>query len=96
MTVVVFAKWVARDGEESAVAAAIARLVGPSRAEPGCLEYQPYRDADDPGVFMIYERYVDRAAYDAHTSSEHFRRYAVEDGIPRLAARERIFGVPYE
>ena len=35
MAYVVVAKWIANEGEEAAVAAAIEALVEPSRAEPG-------------------------------------------------------------
>jgi quinol monooxygenase YgiN len=91
MAYVVLARWVARDGEEEAVAAVIDQLIGPTRAEPGNLVYQAHRDPADPHVFVLYEAYVDEAAYAAHGASDHFRRLAIEDGIPRLAARERQF-----
>lgn len=91
MAYVVLARWIAKPGEEAAVAAAIDALIDPSRAEPGTLVYQPHRDPSDPRVFMLYEQYVDEAAYRAHGDSEHFRRHAVEDAIPRLEARERAF-----
>jgi quinol monooxygenase YgiN len=94
MTFVVLAKWVAQPGEADRVAAAISKLVEPSRAEPGCLSYRPHRDVDDPSVFLLYEEYTDRAAYDAHAASEHFRRHALEEGIPLLAARERSYYEP--
>ncbi len=91
MAYVVIARWTAREGEEEAVAAAIDALIEPSRAEPGILMYQPHRDPADPRVFVLYEQYVDEAAYAAHGASEHFQRHAVQDAIPRLDARERAF-----
>jgi autoinducer 2-degrading protein len=91
MAYVVLAKWVAKPGEEEAVAAAITALIEPSRAEPGNLAYLPHRDPADPRVFLLYEQYVDEAAYQAHGQSEHFTRHALQDAIPRLEARERSF-----
>lgn len=91
MAFVVIAKWTARGGEEDAVASAIEALVEPSRAEPGVLLYQPHRDPEDPKVFLLYEQYVDEAAYKAHGESAHFRRFGLEEGIPRLESRERSF-----
>jgi quinol monooxygenase YgiN len=96
MTYVVIARWVARPGEEDAVAEAISRLTEPSRAEPGCIVYRPHRELEDPRVFLLYEEYSDRAAYDAHAASEHFRRHAIEGGIPLLETRERSFYEPME
>jgi quinol monooxygenase YgiN len=91
MAYVVVARWVAKPGEEEAVAAAIDALIEPSRAEPGNLLYQAHRDPSDPRVFLLYEQYADEAAYRAHGESEHFTRLAHGDAIPRLEARERSF-----
>ncbi|HVW47127.1 MAG TPA: putative quinol monooxygenase [Solirubrobacterales bacterium] len=96
MAYVVIAYWTAAEGEEEAVAAALANLTGPSRAEPGNLDYVVHRDPADPRRFVIYERYADEAAYTAHAESEHFRRHATRDGIPRLRSRERDFLVDVE
>jgi quinol monooxygenase YgiN len=96
MPFVVTAKWTAKEGEEDAVAAAIRKLVEPSRAEPGNLFYQPHRDPGDPRVFFFYEQYVDSGAYEAHGGSEHFREYGLEDAIPRLESRERVFYQPLD
>lgn len=52
MPYVVCAIWVAREGEEERVAAALRQLIGPSRGEPGNLVF-------------AYEQYVDRSGYDA-------------------------------
>ena len=70
MAYVVCAKWIAKEGEEDAVAKAVAGLVGPSRAEPGILLYQPHRDPEDPKVFFFYEQYQDADAYQAHVDSD--------------------------
>lgn len=91
MTYVCSARWVAKEGEEERVAAAIAKLVGPARAEPGNIVYQPHRDPEDPRVFYFYEQYVDKAAFDAHVGSGHFQEYAIGEAIPLLDSRERGF-----
>ena len=74
MAYVVLAKWIARPGEEVAVAAAIDQLIEPSRAEPGNLMYVAHRDPENPRVFLLYEQYTDEAAYRAHGETEHFIR----------------------
>lgn len=96
MTFVVAATWVARAGEEAAVAAAIGQLVEPSRSEPGNLLYQPHRDPEDPRTFFLYEQYVDQDAYEAHAASRHFRIHALDDAIPRLESRQRSFYETWE
>ena len=37
-----------------------------SRAEPGCLEYTVAADPVEPGRVVLFERWVDQAALDAH------------------------------
>jgi (4S)-4-hydroxy-5-phosphonooxypentane-2,3-dione isomerase len=89
MAFVVVAKWTAKPGEEEAVAEALLRLVEPSRAEPGNLVYQPHRDPSDASVFMIYEQYVDEAAFKTHLESDHLKEIGLGEAVPRLAERYR-------
>ena len=91
MAYVLTARWTAREGEEENVLAAVQQLAGPSRAEAGCLLWQPHRDPEHPRAFFFYEQYVDAAAFEAHGASEHFQRWGAGDAIPRLESRERTF-----
>ena len=91
MTYVLIAKWTAKEGEEENVRAALERMYEPSNAEEGCLMWQPHVDPENSRVFLVYEQYVDAAALDAHSASDHFRTHALEDAIPRLESRERSF-----
>lgn len=47
-------------------------------------------------VFLLVEEYEDEDAYQAHAASEHFRRYALEEGIPLLESRERSYFAPID
>ena len=96
MAYVVSAKWTAKEGEAENVEAAIRQLAGPSKAEPGILQYQPHRDPENPNVFFFYEQYADADAYQAHVDSEHFKQWGFGDAIPRLEARERAFYETWE
>lgn len=91
MAYVVLAKWTAQEGNEEAVAAVLAQMVEPTRAEPGNLAYVIHRDPEDPRVFLLYEQYADEEAYAAHGASEHFQRLAVGQGFDLLESRERQF-----
>lgn len=91
MTVVLVARWVANEGEEERVAAILEELASASRAEPGCLYYQPCRDREDPRRFLIFEVYEDDEALRAHGESEHFQRLVLDAAVPLLEARERAF-----
>ena len=91
MSYVVIARWTAIPGNEQAVAAAIEKLAGPSRDEPGCLRYLANQSVVESRVFVLYEEYVDENAYRAHAESEHFERFALGEGIPLLESRDREF-----
>jgi quinol monooxygenase YgiN len=89
MAVVLRATWTARVGSEEAVLDALRNVAAPSQQEPGCRLYQPYRDPADPRVFHIFEIYDDEAALEAHTASEHFKSYVLDQAVPLLEHRER-------
>jgi quinol monooxygenase YgiN len=91
MALVLIARWLAKEGEEEQVEAALRKLAGPSREEPGCSYYQPCRERDNPRAFLVFEIYRDEDALTAHGESEHFQRYALGEAIPLLQSRERLF-----
>ncbi|QBF29943.1 putative quinol monooxygenase [Thalassococcus sp. S3] len=53
------------------------------RDERGCHRFDVCTDPDQPGTVFLYELYDDRAAFDAHLASAHFKRFdaAVSDMI---------------
>lgn len=44
--------------------------------EPGCRQFDVCTDAGRPDVVYLYELYDDRAAFDAHLASAHFKSFA--------------------
>jgi quinol monooxygenase YgiN len=51
------------------------------RHEPGCLLYSLLKSRKEPSTYIVHEQYVDQAALDAHTTSQHGARY-----FPRIHA----------
>ncbi len=49
--------------------------VEPSRAEEGCVEYHMLRDARDPHLFIFFEVWQSRLAFEAHCALPHMRRF---------------------
>lgn len=62
--------------------------VAPTRAEPGCINYDFHVDAADPCVFVFYENWVDRAALDAHLAMPHLQ--------PLLSQLDRLLACPVD
>jgi quinol monooxygenase YgiN len=48
-----------------------------TRAEPGNLFFDWYRSVEDPTEYILVEAFRDRAAGEAHVSSDHFRAAGV-------------------
>ena len=83
-----------RPGKVDELEALLATLAAQSRAEPGNLRWDIWRDASDPRRFLLDELYRDEAATDAHRRSTHFRDYA--ERIGDLADRLAITAHPVD
>ena len=75
MELFIFARFHAREGQETAVAAALREVVAPSRQEPGCVAVGAYRSTREPRLFYIHSRWVDEAAFDTHAGLPHTVRF---------------------
>jgi quinol monooxygenase YgiN len=91
MAFVLVARLTARDGAQDRAAELIGRLVEATRTEPGNVHYIPHRDPEDPRVFLMYEQYRDKAAFEAHAETDHFKEIALGELFPLLESRERNF-----
>lgn len=49
----------------------LSAMVAPTRAEPGCINYDFHVDAEDPCVFVFYENWRSPADLDAHLKTPH-------------------------
>ncbi|MEL6681048.1 MAG: putative quinol monooxygenase [Pseudomonadota bacterium] len=51
--------------------------------ETGCHQFDVVIDSCDPNTVFLYELYADRAAFDAHLASKHFKVFdkAIRDLI---------------
>ena len=93
MAFVLVARLTAKDGEQDRVAELIPKLVEASSAEPGNVHYIAHRDPEDPRVFLIYEQYRDKAAFEEHGQTAHFQTLGVlvRKIFPLMESRERNF-----
>ncbi len=89
MAYVVCATWKARPGTEKRIEQILAEMVKHTRQEPGCLMYLPHRSLEDSTTFLLYEQYVDKAAFDAHMASDYFKRLVLGEAVSILESRRR-------
>ncbi len=84
---IVLATYLTAPGKDEEVAALLRDYTTLVVEEPGCLAFDVYRSVDDRRRFLLYEKYLDRAAFDAHTATAHFTDVAVGQIRPLLADR---------
>jgi quinol monooxygenase YgiN len=61
----------AKPGAGSKIEAAFTKAVPATRKEKGCLAYEFNRDAKMPTRYLVYERWQNLAALEAHQNSAH-------------------------
>jgi quinol monooxygenase YgiN len=80
----------AKEGQHILLEAELRALIGPTRKEQGCLQYDLHRCADQPGTFLFHEVWETRDHHTAHTRTPHYLRWnARKDAL--LASRESAF-----
>jgi quinol monooxygenase YgiN len=85
--VAIVVRYQAQPGRGDEVAALLARHAAATQAEPGNLDFVALRSFEDPDAFVLYERYADSYAFEAHTASPHYEGIAVAQIRPLLADR---------
>ncbi len=89
MTVTVAVTLVAKSGQEDRLEAILRELSAQSETEPGCIHHYVH-SLPAARSLLVYERYVDRAAFEAELNSEHFVRLALTDALPLLESSARV------
>lgn len=67
----------ARPEDVERVGAALDKMLAPTRAEPGCLQYDLLVDVQDPCHFIFYERWESPEAHQTHMDSAHIAEFVV-------------------
>ena len=91
MSFVLVVRMKAREGNEERALEVARELAEASRAEAGCEAYLPCLDPEDPGSFLVYEQYRDKAAFEEHAATEHFQRLGLGELFGLMESRERAF-----
>lgn len=80
----------AKDGRIDFVKAELLKLIGPTRAEEGCLNYDLHQDFEDPRHFLFYENWESRELWQAHMKAPHIAelKVATEGAIEEVVLNE--------
>ena len=75
-TITVVAAFQARLGKEAELRTVLVGLVGPTRKEAGCLNYDFHGSPQDPAKFLFHENWASQAHLDAHFQTSHIQSLA--------------------
>ena len=73
--VTVFALLKAKPGMEETVKQELLALVGPTRTEEGCINYDLHQSLDHKGQFRFYENWTSKELLERHLESAHVKRF---------------------
>jgi len=95
---VLTATFKAKPGQENELEEAIKALIPSVQNEAGTLVYTVHKAKADPGQFMFYEMYQDKAALDLHGSTPYFKEFSGKiagllESKPQLAIYEDIASI---
>ena len=86
--VTVFALLKAKPGMEETVKQELLALVGPTRTEEGCINYDLHQSLDHKGQFRFYENWTSKELLECHLQSAHVKRF--------IAKADRLLEEPPE
>ncbi len=88
----------AKEGMEKDMEQALTAIVPKVEAEEGTLAYVLHRDKKDPRKFLFYEKYKDKVALGAHSSTPYFLELfgtigPMLDGNPSIEIFEELASI---
>ena len=72
--VIVIAIANAKAGAEAELEAALREVAGPTRAQPGCVQFALYRPADNRSIIVGFERWASEADHQRHLQGAHVQK----------------------
>ena len=87
---VIVAKITANPDQIDFVKSELEKLIPPTLAEPGCIQYDLHQDNENPAVFLFYEIWQTRDLWQDHMNSEHIAALlkATENALASVEVHE--------
>ena len=86
----IVAQITAKADQVDLVKAELLKLIEPTRAEKGCIQYDLHQDNDDSANFLFFEIWENRELWQRHIENEHVVAYkkATENAVEEFALSE--------
>jgi quinol monooxygenase YgiN len=93
--VIILATARAKPGREGDLESALRECAGPTREQPGCVQFFLLRAANDKSTIVGYERWASEADHQSHLQGAHIQRLMARmadilDGPPEIVAYDAI------
>ena len=80
--VTVIARIKAKTGQVQRVKEELLKLLAPTRAENGCMNFDMHQGATDQSQFLFHENWTSKAALEAHFETPHIKNWLrVAEGL---------------
>lgn len=79
-------KFEVKESKIEFVKSELLKLIEPTRAEEGCVQYDLHQDIDNPSIFMFYEIWDTKASWLEHDSKKHVLdlKKAIEGSVTKI------------
>lgn len=74
----IVANIIAKEDKVELVKDALIKLIEPTRAEQGCINYDLHQDNENPAHFMFFENWSSRELWQQHMNNHHLADYLKE------------------
>ena len=88
------ARFQAKQGRDANLRAILEAMVGPTRSEPGCVNYDLHQVRDDPTRFVLYEGWQSKDALDEHMKKPYFAKMLAD--LDDVVAERGPDGKPFQ
>ncbi len=89
-TLTIVANITAHSGKAELVKSELTKLVKPTLAEAGCIQYDLHQDNDNPELFLFFENWKTRDLWQDHMKTPHIEAYskAVDGAVKSFEVKE--------
>lgn len=86
----IVAQITAHDDKIELVKTELHKLIAPTLAEEGCLQYDLHQDNENPAFFLFYENWESRELWQKHINAPHIQAYsrATEGAVASFSLNE--------
>lgn len=88
----IIARILAKEEKRELVKSELLKLIEPTRAEEGCINYDLHQDEKNPNLFLFHENWANEVLLEKHRNSAHLAAYvkATEGAMEEFVVHEMV------